>query len=454
MRAPEAVDHSFRRGLAAIALGAFGLRVGAALFVDRRMAVTGDAGWYVGVARLLARGAGFVEPVHFEVLHVRIETASHPPLYPLFLSVSDFVGMHSFLPHRIWSCVPGTITVILVGMIGREIAGRRAGLIAAGVAAVSIALVLQDVNLWSEGFFGMTIAWTVLRAYRYLRDPRTVNALVLAVAITAAAMTRAEAVLLLVVLLVPLVLRLGTSAGERVRVLGACALVVAVLLAPWTIYNAGRFKHPVVLTTTFGTLLWSSNCDVTYYGPLTGGWGFLCAKHVPEPWPTDESVADPLFRRIGWRYIRDHADRLPVVLPLRVLRTFGFWHPDDLAKSDLALTPIGLDRFAWVAVGQYWVILALGVAGAVRLRRRRVALLPLLAPVVSVVVISIIGYGTMRFRVALDVVLPVGVGVLLGGRGSEREADRGPDFGTVAESRGSETGPPSGGSQASGIVPA
>ena len=416
MRTTDPADRSFRRALALVALGAFILRVGAAVFVDRRMGVTGDGVWFLGIARLLGRGIGFVEPLHFDLAHVRLESASHPPLYPIFLSLADLVGMHSVVAHRIWSCVPGTITVVLVGLVGREIAGRRAGLVAAGVAAVSISLVLQDVVLWSEGFFGMTIAWTVLRAYRFLRDPRIINALLLAVAITAAALSRAEAAFLLPLLLVPLVLRLGTTARERVRVLAACAVVVAVMLAPWTIYNAGRFEHPVVLSTGLGGLVASSNCDITYHGPLTGGWGNLCAQGLPKTMPRDESNADFLFRRLGWKYVRAHTDRLPVVLSFRLLRTFGFWHPAAIAKADLQLTPIGLDRLVWVAIAQYWVLLALGVAGMVRVRRHGVHLLPLLAPVITVIIVSIIGYGTMRFRFPLDVLLPVGVGALFGGR--------------------------------------
>ena len=416
MRTTDAPDRTFRRGLCAIAFGALVLRIGAAVFVDRRMGVTGDAVWYLGVARLLARGVGFLEPFRYELLHARRNSASHPPLYPLFLSITDFLGMHSILAHRIWSCVPGTITVVLVGLIGREIAGRRAGLMAAGVAAISIALVIQDVMLWSEGFYGMTIAWSVLAAYRYLRAPRSINAVVLTAAITVSALTRAEAALLFVVLLLPLVLRLGATARERVRVLGACVLTAGVLLAPWTIYNAGRFEHPVVLSTGLGGLLGSSNCDITYYGPLTGSWGFLCAKGLPKALPSDESNEDLFFRRVGWKYVQGHSDRLPVVVAFRVLRTFGFWCPESVTSSDLQLRAIGLDGLGWVAVAQYWVLLALGLGGGVVLVRRRIPCLPLVAPVFTVLVITILGYGTMRFRLPLDVVLPVGVGVILGGR--------------------------------------
>jgi hypothetical protein len=61
----------------------------------------------------------------------------------------------------------------------------------------------------------------------------------------------------------------------------------------------------------------------------------------------------------------------------------------------------------WIAMIQYWTLLVLGIAGLVSLRRRAVPLLPFLATASLVVIISVMGYGTMRFRIAVDAVLPV-----------------------------------------------
>jgi hypothetical protein len=43
----------------------------------------------------------------------------------------------------------------------------------------------------------------------------------------------------------------------------------------------------------------------------------------------------------------------------------------------------------------------------IALRRRAVPLLPFLTAAALVLIISVMGYGTMRFRIALDAVLPV-----------------------------------------------
>ena len=421
---------AFGRRLGAIAGGALVVRVLAAFFFDDRTRVGGDAVWYLGNAQLIARGEGFAEPLSLAVHHVRFESAAHPPLYPLFLSVVNALGTDSILVHRLWSCIPGTVAVVLIGLAAREIADDRAGLVAAGAAAVSIALVVQDVVLWSEGLYAATIAFVVLAAYRYLRRPTVGGAVLLTVAITVSALTRAESALLYPTLLLPLIVRSRVAVGERMRAGAAAVLVAAVLIAPWYVYNLGRFEDPGLFSNGLGGLVASSNCDATYSGPAMGGWGGSCGHdHLRNTAHLDESQYDRVLRDVGRRYAEDHADRLPVVLPVRVLRTFGFWRPVRLAEQDLALGEAGIGFAAIVEVLQYWLYFAVGLAGLARMVRNRRPVLPLLAPVLTVVVISLIGYGTLRFRIAADVVLPILVGVAVSGWWDRRHRVRAIDLG-------------------------
>jgi hypothetical protein len=407
--APEVLSaKSFAIGLAVIATIGLTVRVAAAFFFDARTGIGGDAVWYTGVARHLALGDGFIEPLQF-FLGRRVPTAAHPPLYPMYLSLVDFTVGGSLIAHRLWSCLPGVGTVVLLGLVGRDLCGRRAGLIAAALGAVSIELFVQDVLLWSEGLYGFTIALTVFTAYRYLRRPDLVHVALLAGAIALAALARAEAILLFVILLVPLVLRARDVAWvRRFAALGVGALVAIALIGPWLAYNnSGRFKRPVGVTVTFGTLIGASYCHNTFYGPSIGAWGGLCPDTVPTPWPLDESIAESRARTAGFDYLSDHLDRLPIVIPYRLARSFGFSAPTKTISDDLLLDAAHVEGFADVALAQYWLLLGLGIVGGVTLFRRRVASLPIAAPVITVAVITVIGYGSMRFRLALDVVLPI-----------------------------------------------
>jgi uncharacterized membrane protein len=69
-------------------------------------------------------------------LGTRVEpSAAHPPLFTLVLALRYCLGIHTADASRLLCCVLGGMGVGMVGLLGREIAGRRAGLIAAGLAA-------------------------------------------------------------------------------------------------------------------------------------------------------------------------------------------------------------------------------------------------------------------------------------------------------------------------------
>jgi hypothetical protein len=399
----------FWLGLGAIAMLGLAVRVGAAIwFDDRGIALWGDAVWYSGVARLIADGDGFLQPAARLAFNEDWPTAAHPPLYPLYLSLVGVVD-DGLLAQRLWSSLPGAGTVVLLGILGRDLAGERTGLLAAALGAVYVDLFVQDVLLMSEGMFGLTIVLTVLFAYRFVRRPDLVRAGLLAGAIALASLTRAEGALLFVVLLVPLALRArDLSVGRRLGCIAVGAGVALVLFAPWLTYNnVDRFDRPVFLSTGLGGLVGSSNCPSTYSGPGLGSWGFVCAEGVTVTVREDETLQDEKLLDAGVDYARDHAGRLPVVIPVRLLRTFGFWAPFSSTEGDLLLQSGNARTLATFAVLQYWLLLAVGIAGFVVLVRRKVPVLPFVAPVVTVAAITVIGYGTMRFRIALEVLLPV-----------------------------------------------
>jgi 4-amino-4-deoxy-L-arabinose transferase-like glycosyltransferase len=305
--------------------------------------------------------------------------------------------------------------VFLLGVLGRDLAGERTGLLAAAIGAVYVDLFVQDVLLMSEGMFALTIVLTVIFAYRFVRRPDLVRAGLLAGAIALASLTRAEGALLFVILLVPLALRArALRVRRRIGCIAVGAGVALVLFAPWLTYNnIDRFDRPVFLSTGLGGLVGSSNCPSTYSGPGLGSWGFVCAEGVTVTVREDETLQDEKLLDAGVDYARDHAGRLPVVIPARLLRTFGFWAPFSATEGDLLLQTGNARTLARFAVVQYWLLLALGIAGFVVLVRRKVPVLPFVAPVLTVAAITVIGYGTMRFRVGLEALLPVLAAVAL-----------------------------------------
>src|SRR5262249_40617115 len=157
------------------------------------------------------------------------------------LAIPSLVRLDTFLDHQIWSCVIGAGTVFLVGVTGREIAGDRVGLVAAVLAAVYP-------NVWFYDSVGMsptpipfTPTLVILVAYRFARRPRIRLAIGLGIAVGAAALTRAESILLIPLLLVPLALWLrDVGLRRRLELLAVATGATLVTIAPWVGYNLLR----------------------------------------------------------------------------------------------------------------------------------------------------------------------------------------------------------------------
>src|SRR5688500_10608153 len=125
MRLPR----SFGGRLALIALAGLAVRL-AWVWYMRHYTVEGDALVYHLGAQHVAAGLGFRRA--FEVDE---PTAEHPPLFILLLAGFDLLGATGFNAHRVLLTGVGTVTVLLIGLLGRTVLGERVGLIAAAVAA-------------------------------------------------------------------------------------------------------------------------------------------------------------------------------------------------------------------------------------------------------------------------------------------------------------------------------
>ncbi|MDQ3147563.1 MAG: glycosyltransferase family 39 protein, partial [Actinomycetota bacterium] len=392
-----------------ISLAALAVRVAYGLSRDH-LALGGDAYFYSVGADLLVAGRGFIEPVTVITPPVE-QSASHPPLYLLYLAVASFLDPTSGptqMVHMLWSTLLGTASVVLCGLVGRKLAGPRCGLLAAAAAAVYPNLWVHDGIVMSETMAIFATVVLLLLAYRYWERPSAARAVGLGLCCGLAALSRAELLLAVPLLLVPLLLfTRQVRFPRRVGWLVAGGAAAAAALSPWVVFNLGRFEEPVVLTHAFGYTIAAANCDATYGGPNIGFKDYGCAHDVAVATQApgrDPSQRENHVRRETMRYVNDNLDRVPAVVAARLGRIAGVYR----TEQDITLDAFFSNRERWVARGimyGYWAVAPLALIGALVLRRRRVPVFPLASFPAVVLLAVAVTFAQPRYRAPAEAAL-------------------------------------------------
>ncbi len=402
--------------LSLIAGAGLAVRVGYILLVENPYRPNADALFYEGGSQALVNGLGFIDGAGYVLTFGlrRRPSAFHPPAYTVYLASSTWLGFGGVLHHQIATAVLGTGTVVVVGLLGRRLGGPRAGLIAAGFAAIYPNLWFSDVFLMSESLSIFATAVAVLIAYRCVSRPSLGAMALLGAVCGVATLSRSESVLLGPLLAGAVALLVRGSGWQRRLALGGVAVATSiVVVAPWVLFNMNRFERTEYLSTGFGNLLDTSNCPKTYSGDRLGSYYGLCQPALNR-YP-EESRSDYYERQRAIRHITGHLDRLPVVLLARVGRTWGLYRPIQVIQLDHKepQEPRELPA-AYLGLAMYYLLCALSVAGVLALRRQHRPLSPLLVPIILVTLVAMATNGQTRYRasaeVSLVVLAAIGVG--------------------------------------------
>jgi hypothetical protein len=104
-----------------------------------------------------------------------------------------------------------------------------------------------------------------------------------------------------------------------------------------------------------------------------------------------------------------HKGELPGIFAARVGRTWGLYRPIQQTRLDIIEGhEIWVSR---VALAWYYVLAPSAIVGLVLLRRRKVPIIPLLAPMVVVTTSAIMTFGNTRYRAAAEISLVIGAAV-------------------------------------------
>jgi 4-amino-4-deoxy-L-arabinose transferase-like glycosyltransferase len=336
------------------------------------------------------------------------------PGYPIFLAiVSGGRASGDDVPAsvKVAQSIVGALGVLVVAALARRLAGERAGVAAAFLAAIHPPLVAVSARAFSEALFwplGLTAAWLFDRALDERgRTPGARHGWVCGLVSGLAILVRPG-----------LVLWLPLAAGwalwrRRPWVAAACLCGVAVMLAPETIRNYGQYGRVVIVATEGGVTFWTGN------HPLARGDGDLAtnpdlarakqALRAQHPDLSEEQMEPVYYREaLGWI----------VSQPLH-------WLGLEARKLFYLVVPVGPSyqvhsaRYYAASAMPYVVMLALAIIGLRRVAAARTSGLWLL--LASSIVTSLVFFPSERFRIpVIDPALIVTAGAALAGRGTAR----------------------------------
>ncbi len=417
---------AFRTQLAVVAAGALAFRFAYVIFAKRDQTLDsldnfpGDQFYYSRAADAFSKGDGFVSPWHdvslalglVEVGSEPAHAADHPPLTAIVAAPASLLpggrGDHLF-EQRFIMCLVGAATIVMVGLLGRQVAGRAVGLIAAGIAAVYPAFWINDGLVMAESLTALLIAGTLWTALRYRASPSGRLATQLGAWIGFAALARPESLMLVVLLVVPLVFLSHSRWRERFQALVVSGALAVLVISPWVIPNLVRFDEPVFMSTNDGITLIGANSPQTYTGEAIGFWSLEYADRlgagIPELQKADPSEQSRIWRDEAFRFIGDNLDDQPRVMAARLGRLWSVFRP--LQMSDFNT---GEGRETWasnLAFVGFWVAAPLALIGWWRLGRDRLTRWPFAILAVHVSLVGALFYGIPRFRVPAEIAVVV-----------------------------------------------
>ncbi|MCC6847885.1 MAG: sulfatase-like hydrolase/transferase [Deltaproteobacteria bacterium] len=397
------------RAALALALLAFGIRLawGLAAGVTPGAAFD-DAFWYHATATTLASGGGYTNPLTGQ------PSAAWPPGYPLLLAFGYRLAGAAPATAIAMNALFGALACLFVARLGRRLGGARTGLVAAALLACYPGHVFFAALVLSETLFTCLVCGLLLAAVAWLADARGARPLrwlAWGLGVGAAALVRAEGVVLVLVPAASLAL-----AGERrtaVRVLAATLLGALLALAPWTLRNARVFGAFVPTSTGFGRTFWiGHNPDAT--GGMTQTIQDAMARAIERSGvapttPSGELAVDRVLRGQAIAFALAHPGRELALTPRRAWHLFrgdhvwqAWYGPGTPRGASSAAARRLLARggnAAYAALG------ALAVAGwFLRPRERRPAWRPVTAFVVVWIALFSAIYGDPRFH---HVLIPI-----------------------------------------------
>ncbi len=355
------------------------LVVGAWYGAGRGDHLSSDTTSYYEIAQNIIQGQGFVQ-------------AGSPfrrtPVFPLLLATA--LKFHlSFLWVQIFQAIMGAATSVILWMLGREMFGEPAGLIAAGIHSIDYLSVRQTVAIMPEitlVFLLLLGTWIMARGIRENRPSKMALGGILA------GLTVLTKEVFMLYFLGTCFLVLFTRHPWRRKFLLAVSFLILFLmtLSPWLVRNHQISGKWFLITANGGHVFYLGNNSTTDSRMVGEEWDYNFDSHYPVGDPNLPQLftveADRYLLQLGLEYLRKD--------PVRFLEQAGkklvrFWFP---FYTDVPLLT------QWLTFFSYAPVFVLGFFGMIGLIGRWREFFLLMAPIFYLTLIHTVTISSIRYR--------------------------------------------------------
>ncbi len=325
-------------------------------------------------------------------------TAIRPPgTSAALVPVYSLLG-RSWPAGRIWFCFLSAATGLAVAWGARRMFDERTALLAALWFALYPGSTYYSMHFLSEVPFGLlTSLWAAAAYAAYRRGGVLWLELFAGLCLGLSVLTRPQAVFMLPAMwgLVVLLPRLR----KRTVLVPALlqSLVVLAVVFPWAGRNQavlGKFT----VSTIGGCTFWGANNELVASTPGYRGSWVPITMMLDDAWPKQgtEVERDAAAWQRGLAFVREHPGEFAILLLYKVWHVMTPYHgtENDLARYSFFIA--WLVTGPLVLLGLWWIW-----------RRDGAAFLLLMLPILSLLVTTLVFYGSVRFRDSIISVLVI-----------------------------------------------
>ena len=391
----------FPRALAVVVALGCTIRVVFALSVWS-LGLTADANFFHVAASNLAAGKGYTTAGGGP-------TAIHPPVFPCLLTLFDLLDFRSVGAQRVVLSVVVSAGILLIGLLGRKVAGAKVGIVSAVLVALNPLWVQPSGILMSESIYLVILPGILLLGLASIERPTGWRLGALGTLIAIATLIRSEAIDLLVLLAIPVILLAYRDWRKRLWAGLAVTSGFVLILTPWLVRNEIQLGG-ASLSTNGGVTLAGSYCPATFNpdDPSYGSFNTYCAinQFADATKPASELTINRALTTGAESFARDHLSDMPGVVLARERSVWGFGNQDF--QLSLAVAEGRVRGYEQAGTILYWISLPFVIVGLAALAKISwKELIVIAAPLVVVAVNAAVFYGSTRMRTAAEPSLAV-----------------------------------------------